>query len=321
MNYDFKGLLGELLATEFPEKKIVSITGIANALTTHAFRVKFEDIDVIAKIAYDHEDIADGKGDKEQKVLSLLQTQSPQLLTPKVWKYYKEYPGFPGYVIFLEVLKGDVLSAEEINTIGTTPANLEALTADIAEIHKIKANEVTDFAKFKAPSIGEYLEKYVNKFEKGFGEIPEHKDFSKFIQKIRLIQEYYKGENAYQLVHKDINFKNILFDHGQYSGIIDWEGALTAPISFEFAHVAVLAPIYGVSEWHYKVIETYLNNYAPEPVKLKKEIEMVKLFTSIRYFYRIFGHASSAKDKKSAESGETKIDYFVRIINEWKFPF
>lgn len=319
--YRFKSKLENLLVEEFPEIINPIITPIGNALTTKAFRIKSRDIDLIAKIAFDPKDIEEGKGDKEVYILNLLQEHALPLQTPKVYKYLKTNKGFPGYIIFLEVIPGRVYTGNSFVKIATEKQNIKLLGNCLNAIHSIKYNYSTDFATFKQGTIEDYLDKYIINFNKRIGvSIVFPKGFEPYIKYFTQIKEYFKNNNETVLLHRDANFKNILIDNKKITSLIDWEGAFTGPKSFDFAHVSILAPTYGVSKWHNSLTEYYANEFTNNPSVFINEVIMVKLFTAFRYLSKDILNPEDA-NRKCIETNEPLWQYFKREIDNWKFPF
>jgi len=297
----------ELIINEYNETP-QNIVKLNNALTTHAYRVKLKNNEIIVKVAYDKNDIEEGKGDKENYVLKLIKEIAPQIPTPIVNKYFPTYNGFPGYIIILDTLPGKTLEVNDFIKIGIKEKNLNKLTEYMHEYHKYSQELITDFAQFRNKTFKEYIEKYKSKFAKTTeGEL---------LIKLNLIDnvyEYFKNHKKI-LIHRDIKFNNLLIDKGEISGIIDWEGAFLAPLAFEFAHISTLAPKYGFSKWSNELIKTYSKKYSiPE---LEFEVKIAELFCYFRWYSRTFNHMSKENDL-CIETGEYEIDFYKRKILEW----
>ncbi|MBI2356466.1 aminoglycoside phosphotransferase family protein [Candidatus Dojkabacteria bacterium] len=287
-----------------------TIKALSNALTTHAYRVTFEDRAVIVKVAYDSSDIEDKKGAKEKRILDLIKNVAPEIPTPEVDRYFEKYEGFPGYIIVLKVLPGKVLNPNEFMSLALTNENLNNLCNYIHSYHSYQVDRATDFSTFDEDSFRKYIEKYKQRFLKV---IPKELKVEEYINRLDEVSAYFE-KHPLHLIHRDVKFNNILFDKGRLSGIIDWEGAFTAPEAFEFAHISTLSNLYGYTEWIQKLIKTYAEKYNyPE---LEREIRIAELFCYLRWISRTFLH-SAQKNGRCVETGEREIEYYVRKLNEW----
>ncbi len=310
-NTSYRSQIKKFIANEYKNQKVTLLKRLSNALTTIAYRVEFEkDESIIIKVAYDKNDIEEAKGDKESYVLNLIKEIAPEINTPVVDKYFKTYEGFPGYIIILKVLPGVTLTVKEFSIIANHPENIHELAKQMLLYHKYSVNYYTAFTDTKEYSFREFMNKYKGKFEKVL------KDDNEVLNKLydlEKVYEYFKNHKLV-LIHRDIKFNNLLFDNNKLSGIIDWEGAFTAPLPFEFAHVYSFAEKYGFTLWINNLIADYAK-LSGHP-NLLEEVKIASLFCYFRWLARTIDHMSS-ENGICVDTGEREVVYYKRKIIEW----
>jgi len=283
------------LVIDLFDREATKIDKLDDALTTNAYRIHFEGRkNLILKIAYDPKDIKEGKGRKEVNVLRMLTSELPKINAPIVEGYWDAGEITEGYIVALQEMPGKSLSIEEFNKVALSQHNIDSLIEDTLAYQSMRFNNVTDFATFRDKQIADYIDKYKNKAERYLMENHFPRQIIDKLKFFAILKNYFK-DSSNHLLHRDVKFNNILFKDGEYMGIIDWEGAFTAPIAFDFAHIMVLSKIYGYEKW----MSLYLNRYIEISgnTVLKSEVEALLLFAAFRYMCR--GHIADKNNKNT----------------------
>lgn len=314
---ELKGLLN----TEFSNDNVLGITKMDNALTAIVYKIDFKGKSFIAKIGYDPREIAIGKGEREKKAIELANKILGSTLSPKLVCYYKNYRGFPGYITFIEKLEGRILSPTEFNKLASTDSNISVLVDTIQGLHNYRDKHFNELIPNSANNVHEY---FIDKFNKIKSDIEKANLNVKMDEGLSLLPkifEYFKNYDEYSFIHGDINYKNVLMEGNKISSLIDWDRSLIAPIGFEFAQVSTLTEKYGVSNWHKKLMKSYLDSYVGNAELLQKEFELIQYFVYFLLLARKLTHISQ-KDKIEicVETGEEFKDHLIRKITEYKLP-
>ncbi len=310
--------LADLLAKEFPQEEVLSIERVPNALSTVVYEVKTATTVYIVKIGIDKTDIERRKGEKEKRALELATEALGNELTPKLLRYFPSYHDIPGYVVFLERLPGEVIPAREFNEVASSPDNLKLLTDALLALHSHKQREfsylypgtTTDFSAFLRNT---HLEIKAKLAEAGLAV-----RLARQLDKLEQTFAYFEGYRDFNLIHGDINFKNLLVSNDKITSLIDWDRAMISPTAFEFAHVSTLTAKYGVSSWHQKLMANYWDKYTGDGDKLTREFKFIEFFIYFKLLARKLTHVQQ-KDAVEicVETGEELKDHFIRKILEY----
>jgi thiamine kinase-like enzyme len=317
----FEKELKNLIHNEFEKESLDGLSQIPNALTTIAYRLDFKSgLKLVAKIGFDEKDIKKGKGLKEMSALKLANQIIGLNLSPKLIKYIDSYPGFPGYITFLELIEGVVLDAKAFNEVASSSSNLDQLVKILLRLHTHKSSTFSDLLPTGKRYIYEYFVSEHQDIKLALESAGIFTEVQKQYDDLPKVYDYFKDYSDFHFLHGDVNFKNILMSENEIKALIDWDRSLIGPIAFEFAHVSTLAAKYGVTKWHSSLIQTYLNNYDGESEKLYKEFRMVELFTYFKLLMRKLTH----KHQKDAieicvDTGEEFKDHLIRKIMEYEF--
>ncbi len=316
MDSPYRQELLQYLNSLYPKKNIVNLTRIPEAITTVAYNLDSgENDDLIVKVAIDEKDIAEGKGKKE--ILAIEKAKKAlkgTMEVPDIMHFEENVPGFPGYITIMRKSDGSTTSADWLNTEGTSKENIETLVKAVNSLHSITSANVSDLAQFEAEKGSDYLEKYIRKAETKLAG-------SEIYEKIEPTIEHLKNNvgifnnDKYPFIHRDIKHNNILVNNNRVSAIIDWETALFVPASMEFAHISVLARVYGYEKWIKAFIERYLQE---NPTAFTdEEFELAEVFVALRFFMRSSDHSlSMGLSAKLANSDRTEGDLYMEYLTK-----
>jgi aminoglycoside phosphotransferase (APT) family kinase protein len=306
-----------LLAQEFPQEEVFSIERVPNALSTVVYEVKTASKAYIVKIGIDKTDIERKKGEKEKRALELATEALGDVLTPRLLHYFSSYQDIPGYVIFLERLPGEVMPAQRFNEVASSKENLDILTNALLELHSHKQQRFSDLYPGTTEDFSAYLVNTHIQIKDKLTEAGLVDRLASQLGKLEQSFAYFDGYHDFNLIHGDINFKNLLVSGAKISALIDWDRAMISPVAFEFAHVSTLTEKYGVSSWHKKLMANYWDKYTGDGDKLMREFKLIELFIYFKLLARKLTHVQQ-KDAVEicVETGEELKDYFIRKILE-----
>ena len=317
MNAPYKQELKEYLDKLFGENKVEGLERIPEAITTVAYKVSLADgQEVIAKVAIDEKDIEEGKRQKEMKAIETAKYVLSSIVeVPNVISFEETIEGFPGYIVVMRKSQGVTMSPDWLNKTGTSAENLQTIVRALSALHSVTSENVSDLATFEAEKGSLYVDKYLQKAH------TKLKDFDIFKQIEPTLN--YLGENIsifdkpkYPFIHRDVKHNNLLVGGDKISAIIDWETALFVPLSMEFAHVRVLAPIYGYEKWMEAVIEAY-NSENPAALDME-ELELAEVFVAARFFMRSYEHSlSKGLETKIASGEKTENEHYMEYLTKW----
>ena len=314
-------IINNIVKDAFPDKEMIGKERMVLALSSQAYRIDFKDSSsTIIKIGIDDEDIIDGKGLKEKTALELASKLLEPGEYPKVQRYYEEYSGLLGYVLFIEFLEGEVIDGKTFNKIASTDENINKICTMLQKLHSHKSSVFDTLERTSVGmTLGDYFKKTDKKIISAFKEDGLYEEFESKIKELQKVYKYFKDFTDYRLVHGDVNFKNVMVKDGRITSLIDWDRAKIAPIALEFANVKTLGECYGVSQWHKKLTDEYCNNFIEDGEKFKKEIDYLSFFLYFKNVRRKLTHASEAGKKIDlcVETGEDQKEHFLRKIKEY----
>ena len=283
--------------------------------------MEFEAGSCIAKIGYDEKEIAMGRGERERNALALANQILGVEKSPKLIRYYKNYEGFPGYITFLELLPGEVLPAEIFNEIAATDKNIAIAVSALKILHSHKSERFDELTPNSPNDIYKYFTTRFDRIKATVEEAGLDEELSKSLNLLPKVFDYFREYSNSSFIHGDLNFKNVLVKNNELTSLIDWDRSLIAPIGLEFAQVGVLTEKYGVSNWHKKLTENYIEAYDGDGELLQKEILLLQYFVYFLLLSRKLTHIyQKGKVEICAETGEELKDHFIRKIKEYKIP-
>jgi aminoglycoside phosphotransferase (APT) family kinase protein len=211
--------------------------------------------------------------EQENKCLPLLQARLSCAIPNPIYQGQPcaEFPyPFQGYVRLVGTTGEDLTLAQRQNALGS-------FTLFLKQLHRIDAQQASAIGAKAAVFDRTYLPQIIENFQQRVKKLIQLQAYPYTLQtlqqEIQSIESTFFSPTEFVLVHGDLYYKHLLFEQGQFSGVIDW-GDLS--ISHPVVDYAILWSFFPKNSHAY-----FFEQYGPVDETIWRYARFLGIYTAV----------------------------------------